>query len=201
MNKKIYPIFASDIPRLLLLIIFLFPGLTSTLNSFAEGTKQLMPASTDNSYMQIYDNNDPNRNFMTYGCTPVHRLNIRICNVGEKIYIGLNQDLDKDVYFRLKDPAGNALAITGLTSVGANTYKVPTTGTGYISSYAKAVVGPTATGGATGYTAASFTTTAATGTGDYYIEFNPTDPVTVNVVKRMFTYFDITVANAAGNTA
>lgn len=93
---------------------------------------------------------------------------------------------DNDVYFQLKNP--NGVVVMGPS-------KIPNTaGPGYIASYAEAVAGPRAIVGATGYNALTYTSTMA---GDYYIEFNPSASQTLNPVKRVFTYFDITVATAA----
>ncbi|HEY8400850.1 MAG TPA: hypothetical protein VIK89_06290, partial [Cytophagaceae bacterium] len=151
--------------------------------TFAEGTKQLQPKSTDNGFLQVFDNNTTTRPFMTYDCPEEHRLNIRICKPGEKIYMGFRQN-DKDVYFRLKDPNGNV--VMGPTLV-------PSSGTGYINTHASAVAGPQQIVGASGYNAIEYTPAM---TGDYYIEFNPKSPTTINAIKRVFTYFDITVADA-----
>jgi gliding motility-associated-like protein len=154
--------------------------------AFAEGTKELQPDSTvPSAWIQIWDNNDPGRQTGTFNCDPLFRLNIRVCNVGEVINFGLNQT-DGDVYFRLRAPNGTVLM--GPT-------KVPASGAGYIKYWNQAAAGPLPAAG--GYVPLSFTTTAATGTGDYYIEFNP-DPATLKYLKRTFKYLDVTVKSAAG---
>ncbi|MFN8415544.1 MAG: gliding motility-associated C-terminal domain-containing protein [Cytophagaceae bacterium] len=144
-----------------------------------EGTKELMPnPSTGQGYVQIFDRG---RLFATYNSPTVNRLNIRICNPGEVINMGFNQP-DNDIYFRLKDPNGNIVMAA---------QALPTSGAGFIPDYTSAVAGPT-TVNASGYTPITYTTTMA---GDYYIEFNPTSPTTINSVQRIFTYFDITVSS------
>lgn len=157
-----------------LLILFSFIFFSQ---GFSEGTKEIRPASTDNGYVVLDPGWSP---FATYGCPTTSRLNIRICNIGEKVYFGFNQP-NNDVKFRIKDSSG--VIVVPQTNV-------PNTGSGYISSYNRAVAGPSAIVGASGYDAMSFT---ATKTGDYYIEFllpngNP---------RREFDLFDITVASAA----
>ncbi len=157
-----------------LLILFSFIFFSQ---GFSEGTKEIRPASTDNGYVILDPGWSP---FATYGCPVTSRLNIRICNVGEKVYFGFNQP-NRDVRFRIKDSSG-VIVVPQTT--------VPSSGAGYISSYNRAVAGPSAIIGTSGYDAMSFT---ATQTGDYYIEFllpngNP---------RREFDLFDITVASAA----
>ncbi len=158
----------------------------------AEGTRQLTPSSTDNGHIQIFDNNTLTRPFATFDCPEEHRLNFTICNLGEKVYFGFRQD-DKDVHFRIKDPDGEFVLINGNTI-----NPVPTSGAGYIANYSSAYNGPSAIVGTGGYSALSFTPTK---TGDYHIEFNPKRsdrPATeINPVKRVFSYFDITVTSAS----
>lgn len=149
----------------------------------AEGTKQLQPNATDNGFIQIFDNNTLTRPFATYNCPVDNRLNIHISTVGEIIYLGFNQP-NNDVYYRLKDPLGNVVMGPAL---------LPNAGAGFISTHAQAVAGPN-TINAAGYTPLSY---VATMTGDYYIEFNPTSATVVTPSKRVFTYFDITVASPA----
>lgn len=182
---RIRSIYLYKISTTLFVLTFLILGYIQAPLVFAEGTKQLQPTSTDNGFIQIFDNNTTTRPFATYNCPEPNRLNIRICNAGEKIYMGFRQT-DNDVYFQLKDP--NGVVVMGPS-------KIPNAAApGYIASYAEAVAGPRAIVGASGYNALTYTSTMA---GDYYIEFNPSASQTLNPVKRVFTYFDITVATAA----
>jgi len=146
------------------------------LRGYSEGTKEIRPASTDNGFVVLDPGWSP---FATYNCPATSRLNITICNPGEIIYFGFNQP-NKDVKFRIKDPNGT-IVVPETT--------VPSSGSGYIQNYNKAVAGPSAIVGTSGYDAMSYTTTIA---GDYYIEFllpkgNP---------RREFDLFDITVATS-----
>lgn len=93
---------------------------------FAEGTKQLQPAASDYGFLQIYDQNTLTRPFATYNSPEEYRLNISICNLGEKIYMGFRQN-NNDVYFRLKDPNGNVVFGPQL---------IPASGQGFINSHA-----------------------------------------------------------------
>lgn len=155
-----------------------------TLIARAEGTKEMRPLSTDNGFIQIYDNNTITRPFATYSATANERLYIHIAAIGERIYYGFNQ-VNNDVYYRIKDPNGNIVVGPSL---------IPSVGAGKISNHLQASLGPSAlTIG--GYAALSYTTTL---TGDYYIEFNPISATVINATKRVFDLFDITVTNAAG---
>jgi len=155
----------------------------------AEGTKELRPTSADFGYIQIYDRG---RVFATYNAPVLNRLYIHICTAGEKILFGFNQP-DNDVYFRLKDPSGNIVVAA---------QAIPSSGTGFISTYNQAVAGPSQLVGASGYDAMSYTSLVA---GDYYIEFNTGSATTIPTntasgsSQRIFDLFDITVAS--GTTA
>jgi len=168
-----------------LLIVLPFSGLSFL--SFSEGTKELQPAASDYGFLQIYDLNTRTRPFATYDTPEEYRLNIRICNLGEKIYFGLHQS-DNDVYFRLKDPGGNVvMGPTLIPSWGQQ---------GFIPNHAAAVSGPSQLTGA-GYFAFEH---EATMTGDYYIEFNPRSPTNITPEKRVFNFVDFTVADVSGPT-
>lgn len=160
------------INRYFLLVLLL----SVTFFSFAEGTKELMPASSDYGFIQI---NDRGRKFATYNAPVLNRLYIHICNPGEIIYFGFKQP-DNDLTFRLKDPAGN-IVVTAQA--------LPTSGLGYIANYNEAVAGPQQLVGASGYDAMSYTSLVD---GDYYIEFD-------NAAndQRIFDLFDITVASGS----
>jgi len=159
----------------LLAILFLF----SQSQLQAEGTKQIRPASSDNGYLVL---DKSWSSFALYGSAATSRLNIRICNVGEKIYYGFRQT-DNDVEYRIKDPNGNI--VVGPASL-------PSSGNGRIGTHAQALAGPASiVGSGTGYANLTYTPTM---TGDYYIEFKDKGS------RRTFDLFDITVASA-GNTA
>lgn len=159
---------------------------------FSEGTKQLRPASGDFGYIQI---NDRARTFATYLAAQDERMYINVASAREKIYIGFGRVTDgsaamTDVWYRIKDPNGNVVA--GPT-------RIPTSGTGFISSYTRAVAGPNKLNGS-GYPAIVF---APTKVGDYYIEFNQGSGTVItnpNSNKRVFELFDITVIDTVSLT-
>ncbi len=160
---------------------------TTNIQLKAEGTKEIMPYDTCLSRINL----EPNfTNFAMYGCTPDERLNIRIANIGEKIYYGFgnifdaNQILTYDVYYRIKDPNGNIVVSQAA---------VPTSGTGFISSYNKAVTGPN-TVSSGGYTPLSYTSTM---TGDYYLEFYYYYSNSSGYDRREIEYIDITVTDTS----
>ncbi|MBK9048897.1 MAG: SprB repeat-containing protein [Bacteroidetes bacterium] len=93
-------------------------------------------------------------------------------------------------YFRVKDPNGNV--IYGPTLV-------PTSGTGFINYHRQAILGPNVFS-AQGYTPFTITPTAGVA-GNYYIEFNKSDPNTIsNNTEIGFGIFDITVGNPTALT-
>ena len=162
-------------------ILFLF-----FLNSFAEGTKQLMPSNTGNCYVQFNESIGGQRYFaMSTNTDTLHRLYIHIANAGEIIHVGFKKlaSSSGDAQFRIKDPDGNV--VYGFTAI-------PTSGSGYISTFSEASIGPnTLSGGTGGYTPLTYTTTT---TGDFYIEFEKTSEP---AARYLFEYFDITVGSAA----
>lgn len=78
---------------------------------WAEGTRELRAGNCANfGAIQIWDNNDPQRNFATYNCPPYARLHVRVA-AGERIYMGFNvinasNTEVGDVWFRLRAPDG-----------------------------------------------------------------------------------------------
>ena len=85
--------------------------------TLGEGTRELMANNCNNhGYIQIWDNNDPLRNFATYNCPEYARLYIRAA-AGERIYMGFhvnggpdrNPTIYDDVWMRLRDPNGNVV--------------------------------------------------------------------------------------------
>lgn len=167
-------------------VLALFLSMLSWTAIHAEGTKELQPAATDYGFLQIFDQNTITRPFATFDAPEEYRLNISVCNLGEKIFMGFRQN-DNDVYFRLKDPNGNT--VMGPTLI-------PGSGQGFIENHADAVSGPLQITG-DGYYALEYSPTM---TGDYYIEFNPTSPTDITPQKRVFNFVDFTVADTTGAT-
>ena len=154
----------------------------TTLISFAEGTKEISPNSNNQTYFMLRDATSYS-NFARYNSLPTERLNFTICNTGEKAFFGMRKETSENnttIKFRVKRASDGVVVFTERD--------VPTTGTGYISTYNQAVAGPQQITGTTGgYNA--YTLTGLT-PGDYFIEFNTTD------IDFNFRYLDITVASA-----
>ncbi|MCX7606896.1 MAG: hypothetical protein N2170_06505 [Bacteroidia bacterium] len=163
---------------------------------WGEGTRELMNNNCANhGYIQIWDNNDPLRDFATYNCPEQSRLYIRVAG-GERIYMGfhVNGGADSpptiytDVWMRLRDPNGNiVLGPVQLTNTMA---------AGGISTCNQALTGPSALY-AGGYNALVYTVPVGSG-GNYFIEFAVNNNPTVRQ-KRVFRWFDITVARWNGS--
>ncbi len=189
--SPVFCYFVSMRPRVVVLSLL---GLMA-----AEGTRELMANNCANhGYIQIWDNNDPLRDFATYGC-PVHsRLHIRAV-AGERIYMGFhinnqndaNPTIANDVWMRLRDPNGNIVMGPIQLTNGM--------GAGWINSCAAAIAGPQPLVGAGGYNPLLYNVPTGGPSGDYYVEFAiNNDPN--NRQKRVFRWFDITVARWNGTT-
>ncbi len=176
--------------RVTAVILFLVSFfIVSPITSDGEGTKSIMP--NGNYYGRL--NFEPSfTNFAMYGCLATERLNIHIANVGEKIYYGFGKVFDAnqlqmtDMVYRIKDPNGNIVVAQSA---------IPTSGTGFISSYTQAINGPNNINTA-GYAPLSYT---ATTTGDFYIEFYYNYNGSIGD-RRELQYFDITVEDVTGST-
>ncbi|MGN6647041.1 MAG: gliding motility-associated C-terminal domain-containing protein, partial [Cytophaga sp.] len=188
--------------------------------AYAEGTAELTPtlASDNQGVLQIWDNNDVNRNSFTYGCPSTKRLYFTICNP-EEVYFGMAYDAGDLVapatlWYRIISPSGTVV----FPVAGTGWQQVTNAGAGSISSWAQAKAGPSnIVGGAGGYTPLTFTPAEA---GDFYIEFyrksnagaptlgNPAAPggvipvataaniATQQRTKTRLRYFDLTVTDA-----
>ncbi|GEM_PF-1004026 len=150
------------------LLVFFFVLYAFYVNG-QEGTKQLMPNSSDRLWLEI---NCSGKEFATYGAPDKSRLYVYL-NAGETMYFGMKiadyswWDIENynTAYFRVRNESG---------SVVYSETEIPGSGeTGYVSTYDQAVTGPngaiinntTITGG---YTPLSFT---APTSGNYYFEF------------------------------
>ncbi len=170
----------------------------------AEGTRELRPTPASTCFLQVWDTEtQPTRRFMTYESTdfPDYRLNIRIANPNERIYMGFRMlaGYTGAMFMRLRDPNGNI--VFGPMQLPQTGVPLTPVGPGFIANYAQAVAGPNPQGACPpphntnpgGYLPLFFQPTIA---GDYYIEFNPDQPVALVRAKRLFEFFDITVTNA-----
>ena len=176
---------------LLILAFFVFP----LCYSYAEGTKQIQPTAASHAKVQIMPNWTEFAWYDRFGVSgnPEFRLNIHVSNIGEVIYYGLgdpltaNDQVRNDMSYRIKDPLGNVV-------VGP--FPIPLAGPGHISTYAQAVAGPSAIAGPGGYQELSYVPLM---TGDYFIEFDFLLTWNNEHKQCKFTYFDVTVADAANN--
>ncbi len=172
-------------------ILQLFSGI-----SHAEGTKQLMPNSSDRLWLEFNVFGTGSSSFAGYNCSAEKRLNIRLV-AGEKVFFGFKMNTinyggdvytkPNNAYYRIRKPDG---------SIAVAESNIPTSGAGYIANYSQATTGPngaklngvTITGG---YTPKTFT---ADQTGDYYIEFRY-----YNNYRFALEFFDITVTDSNNN--
>ncbi|MEI6898892.1 MAG: hypothetical protein WCL00_03360, partial [Bacteroidota bacterium] len=161
--------------------------------TFGEGTKQILLNDLGHGKIQVMPSFSDFAWYSAAGVSaPVdYRLHIHVENITETIYYGFGDPMDgnditvTDVTYRIKDPVGNIVA-------GPAT--IPTTGAGYIPTFAQAVAGPSAIV-AGGYSALTLSPLM---TGDYYIEFNfPTTGFPPPYDRAKFKYFDVTVASAS----
>lgn len=167
-------------------VVLVFLIFISSQLCMSEGTKQLMPLSSDYGNLQIYDGK---RSFAAYyNADPMHRLYFHVAATSEKVYFGFRHIVQSGInnsttQFRIKDPSGAIVyASTNIpTTSGSN---------GYIENYEAAVAGPKVSGSpSNGYK--PFLFTPAT-TGDFYIEFS-TD---TSQGTYHLDYFDLTIINA-----
>lgn len=172
--------------RLLFFLVFFVP--VSKLH--AEGTKQIRPTYGDYGRFVI---NPSFNDFAVFNGAVENRLNIKINTPGEKINIGFGNIYDgseissSDLVFRVIAPDGSY--VYG----GSGGASVPTSGTGYISSYSEANAGPLPSPG--GYAPISITALMA---GDYRIEFSFSNMYDFSA-RREIDLFDVTVNNTSGN--
>lgn len=154
-------------------------------NLSAEGTKQLMPASSDFGNLEIYDMKRPFAAF--YNENPLNRLYFHVSSTSEKVYFGFRHIVvsginNSTTYFRIKNPSGEIVFESTIIPTSA--------GTGYIETYAQAAAGPKIGGSpSAGYNPFNYTPNT---TGDFYIEFK-TDTAQGTYY---LDYFDLTVVNS-----
>ncbi|RMF47392.1 MAG: T9SS C-terminal target domain-containing protein [Bacteroidetes bacterium] len=160
----------------------------------AEGSRELLAGNCNNhGYIQIWDNNDPLRDFATYNCPEYARLYIRVAE-GERIYMGFhvigpsnNNNIFTDVWMRLKDPNGNV--VMGPIQLQ------PSMGPGWIDNCNQAILGPQPLVPG-GYNPLVYNVPVGAG-GNYYVEFAVNNDPNQRQ-SRMFRWFDITVARWNG---
>lgn len=147
--------------------------LLSGIQTYAEGTKQLRPASTDSGALYVGNHGQGYANFARDGdANAEYRIFIKTQAAGEKILMGFSKSEDaNDANYYLYNRAGTLL-LNGPIPVSGDP--------GFIATYAKAVTGPFAGG----YTPLSYTVPSINDTGTYYLYFDQDTDL---------LYFDITV--------
>lgn len=210
----------------------LWLALVMPMLSLGEGTKQLRPYYEANAHIVVMRTPAPssdatNNNFASYFAgspsAANNRLQFRIRNLNERIYIGFGRYLleqqmalgdattsagdifnhntaitylaNRELRFRIISPDGTTQLVTETP--------VPMPGAvGYIgderqTAYNRAVAGPAQLVGTTGYNALVY---APNQVGDYYIEFVifNTSTSTYETRKTSLQLFDLTIASAVG---
>ncbi|HEV9035640.1 MAG TPA: T9SS type A sorting domain-containing protein [Puia sp.] len=185
--------------------LLILSGIAYSTRIVAEGTKQVMPSSTNGTGLIVSTTASfPLGNVGSYLGAPVDaRVYIYVKDfTTEKVYYGFNWETlspatpintYSDVYMNIYNPTGALISTVHLPS---------TTGSaGFISSYASAVAGPQIGGlPLSGYVPLSFTPTM---NGDYYVSFYRSSDGGVTHLaggeSMLSKYFDITVAASAAS--
>ena len=158
---------------------------------FAEGTKELRPTESSKGNLLLLRTYTL---FGQYGAPATHQLKLRVADLNEKIYFGLNNKngtdargfkndqgvFVPDIPFRILSPSGDTVYKSVIPNVG-----IP----GNIPTWAQAVAGPKQLGNAMGYDAIILPPLREI--GDYVIEF---DPKAKNIDRLNINLFDFTVA-------
>lgn len=160
---------------------------------FAEGTKELMPFPSDSVGRGVIIVSKGISSGGVYGHFAVStapeesRIWFRINSTSEKVYLGMKWVYANTANYVIKRANG---------TIAKPSATVPSSGTGFISNYYKAIAGPSAVA-AGGYNAILWNPPAA---GDYYIEFDYATAGGFNNQDGELRYFDLTVATS-GNVA
>lgn len=169
-----------------------------------EGTKEVMPNKNNGTGLIVSTTTTfPLGNVGSYLGAPVdQRIYFRITNYNtDTLYYGFNWETlapntpingYSDVYMNIYDPSGTLV----------QTVNLPTSGAGFISTWASAIIGPRqGTSFGTGYAPLKFKPSM---NGDYYVSFyrSSTGGVTHDIAESMLAkYFDLTVGTVAAGVA
>lgn len=157
-------------------------------HTFGEGTRELQPEEGDFGYLHI-TKHESFTDFGHYDADPTNQIKIRVNEVGETVYYGLNNMTEgdnvfvPDVPYRIVSPSGVIVEEGVIPDVGEQ---------GNIPNWGEAVAGPASLVGAGGYDDLNF---VAGETGDYVLEF---DIEAIDEREVHIQYFDVTVASPAG---
>ncbi len=175
--------------------VFILLLFAVSLNSWAEGTKQLEPTTPNAANGSLglilftggWTAAGQRIPFATVGCAAPYRLNVYVSDPStEIIYFGFKQSSGFALYYQLRDPDGLVVPGYALTSQ-------PTVGNpGYIPNWNQAVAGPKfGVVNPTGYTPLVVTPTKV---GNYYLEFAQDAAGNTNNMQDIsIEYFDISV--------
>jgi uncharacterized protein (TIGR02145 family) len=168
-------------------------------NGYSEGSKEIY-VGTHNTWLFMCTDNVGHCNnggvrtpFGTYGCTEPDRLYFSTLTPDETVFMGFNGSVDGGgahyVVFEIRDMSG---------TIVYPEIRVPTAGTGFITSIAQARVGPFQVYGAGGYTAIDFHPATP---GTFYIEFAMRDNASGNFYKGGIdiNLIDITVQDTVAS--
>lgn len=189
--------------RVALLILVNLSCLLGPSHLLAEGTKQVMPNSTQGTGLIVSTTASfPLGNVGSYLGGPVDQRIYFYVNdwKNESLYYGFHWEtlapggritVYNNVYMRIYDPTG--------AQVGAPIL-LPTSGNGYLTSYNSAAAGPSIGGSPFGYKALTFKPGM---NGDYYVSFyQSNDGGATDAGESMLSkWFDMTVVNTTLNTA
>jgi len=189
--------------RVVLLILINLSCLLGPSRLLADGTKQVMPNSTQGTGLIVSTTSTfPLGNVGSYLGAPVdQRIYFYIKDwTSESLYYGFHWEtlapggtisVYNNVYMRIYDPTG--------AQVGSPILLPSSTGNGYLSSYATAAAGPKIGGSPIGYNALTFKPSM---NGDYYVSFyQSNDGGATDAGESMLSkWFDMTVVNTTLNT-
>jgi len=190
--------------RVALLILVNLSCLLGPSHLLAEGTKQVMPNSTQGTGLIVSTTSSfPLGNVGSYLGAPVdQRIYFYVKDwQNESLYYGFHWEtlapsgtisVYNNVYMRIYDPTG--------AQVGPPILLPSSTGNGYLSSYASAAAGPSIGGSPLGYKALTFKPAM---NGDYYVSFyQSNDNGATDAGESMLSkWFDMTVVNTTLSTA
>ena len=179
--------FPQPLTNTIFVYLLFFAGmLLAPASAIAEGTANLRTA--DGDPVMLFVGNPNFGNFAVYDGPETSRLNFRIAEAGEMVYIGLSRlyrssgvpENNGELNFRIRSAETGAVVFGPFTVNALNEN---------LSSFTQASIGPAAlaTGGYDTDASSSFAAPAA---GEYFIEFEQ-----VNGRPRYIGLWDITIAN------
>lgn len=155
----------------------------------AEGTRELQPNSTQVPQLTLsYDlpvTSTTGGPFATPVAPPEYRLWVSVAAPTEVVHFGFQKTSSTNIQLVIKDSTGTVVWPTSGTP-----WTLPTSGAGYIATWAQAVAGPKVLN-ASGYESQTFNPPYA---GNFYFEFSWSPPSGTQNLR----YYDITVIDGTG---